>query len=89
MNEFANNVERHRRELLLHCLPHARLFAGRRGAVQETLLRAWRYRYSVKEGAPLRLWVCRVATNGLSRKYVCGVVPIIVRNISMKALTLS
>ena len=26
---------------------------------------------------------------GLARKYVCGVVPSIVRNISMKALTLS
>jgi hypothetical protein len=31
VNEFASNVERHRRELLLHLLPHARLFAGRRG----------------------------------------------------------
>jgi RNA polymerase sigma-70 factor (ECF subfamily) len=32
-------------------------------AVQETLLRAWRYRDSVKEGAPLRPWLYRVATN--------------------------
>jgi RNA polymerase sigma-70 factor (ECF subfamily) len=32
-------------------------------AVQETLLRAWRYRESVKEGAPLRPWLYRVATN--------------------------
>ena len=32
-------------------------------AVQETLLRAWRYRDSVKEGAPLRRWLYRVATN--------------------------
>src|SRR5499425_2410564 len=31
--------------------------------VQETLLRAWRYRDSVKEGAPLRPWLYRVATN--------------------------
>src|SRR5258708_7151827 len=30
---------------------------------QETLLRAWRYRDSVKEGAPLRPWLYRVATN--------------------------
>ncbi len=71
-------------------------------AVQETLLRAWRYRDSVKEGAPLRPWLYRVATNAclesiflpsgyerLPRKYLCGVVPSIVRNISMKALTLS
>ena len=32
-------------------------------AVQETLLRAGRYRDSVKEGALLRPWLCRVATN--------------------------
>ena len=32
-------------------------------AVQETLLRAWRYRDSLKEGAPLHLWLYRVATN--------------------------
>jgi hypothetical protein len=56
-------------------------------AVQERLLRAWRYRDSVKESAPLRPWLYRVATNErLPRKYVCGVVPSIVRNISMKAL---
>jgi len=32
-------------------------------AVQETLLRPWRYRDSVKEDAPLRPWLYRVATN--------------------------
>jgi RNA polymerase sigma-70 factor (ECF subfamily) len=32
-------------------------------AVQETSLRAWRYRDSLKEGAPLRSWLYRVATN--------------------------
>jgi hypothetical protein len=32
-------------------------------AVQETLHRAWRYRDSVKEGALLRPWLHRVATN--------------------------
>jgi Sigma-70 region 2 len=32
-------------------------------AVQESLLRAWRYRDSLKEGAPLRPWLYRVATN--------------------------
>src|SRR5580693_648052 len=32
-------------------------------AVQETLLRAWRYRDSLKDGAPLRPWLYRVATN--------------------------
>jgi len=32
-------------------------------AVQEALLRAWRYRDSLKEGAPMRPWLYRVATN--------------------------
>jgi hypothetical protein len=59
-------------------------------ALQETLLRAWWYLDCVKESAPLRPWLYRVATNErLPRKYVCGVVPSSVRNISMKALTLS
>src|SRR6201981_126845 len=42
-------------------------------AVQETLLRAWRYRDSVKEGAPLRPWLYRVATNAWSKVSLwCG-----------------
>jgi DNA-directed RNA polymerase specialized sigma24 family protein len=32
-------------------------------AVQDALLRAWRYRENLKEGAPLRPWLDRVATN--------------------------
>ncbi len=55
MNEFASNVERHRRELLSAVAP-----------------------------MPLPRGYER-----LPRKYVCGVVPSMVRNISMKALTLS
>ena len=52
------------------------------------MLRAWQYRYSVKEGAPLLPWLYRVATNACLES-IFGVVPSIVRNISMKALTLS
>jgi RNA polymerase sigma-70 factor (ECF subfamily) len=60
VNEFASNVERHRRELLVHCY---RMLGSLADALQETLLRAWRYRDSVNEGAPLRPWLYRVATN--------------------------
>ena len=63
MNEFASNVERHRRELLVHCYRMLGSFPDAEDAVQETLLRAWRYRDSLKEGAPVRPWLYRVATN--------------------------
>ena len=62
VNEFASNVERHRRELLLHCYRMLGSLPDTEDAVQETLLRAWRNRDSVKEGAPLRPWLYRVAT---------------------------
>jgi len=63
VNEFASNVERHRRELLIHCYRMLGSLPDADDAVQETLLRAWRYRDSLKEGAPLRPWLYRVATN--------------------------
>ena len=63
MNEFGSNVESHRRELLIHCYRMLGSLPDAEDAVQETLLRAWRYRDSVKEGAPLRPWLYRVATN--------------------------
>jgi len=63
VNEFGSNVERHRRELLVHCYRMLGSLPDAEDKVQETLLRAWRYRDSVKEGAPLRPWLYRVATN--------------------------
>ncbi len=63
MNEFGSNVDGHRRELLVHCYRMLGSLPDAEDAVQETLLRAWRYRDSLKEGAPLRPWLYRVATN--------------------------
>lgn len=63
MNEFGSNLERHRRELLVHCYRMLGSLPDAEDAVQETSLRAWRYRDSLKEGAPLRPWLYRVATN--------------------------
>ena len=63
MNEFASNVERHRRQLLVHCYRMPGSLHDAEDAVQEALLRAWRYRDSLKEGAPLCLRFYRVATN--------------------------
>jgi RNA polymerase sigma-70 factor, ECF subfamily len=63
VSEFASAAESHRRELLLHCYRMLGSVPDAEDAVQETLLRAWRYRDSLKEGAPLRPWLYRVATN--------------------------
>jgi len=63
VNELDHAAQSHRRELLLHCYRMLGSLPDAEDAVQETLLRAWRYRDSLKEGAPLRPWLYRVATN--------------------------
>jgi RNA polymerase sigma-70 factor (ECF subfamily) len=60
---FSALAERHRRELLVHCYRMLGSFQDAEDAVQDALLRAWRYRESLKDGAPLRPWLYRVATN--------------------------
>ena len=60
---FGALAERHRRELLVHCYRMLGSFHDAEDAVQDALLRAWRYRESLKDGAPLRPWLYRVATN--------------------------
>jgi len=64
-NEAAFNTvaERHSRELLIHCYRMLGSLQDAEDAVQDALLRAWKYRESLKEGAPVRPWLYRVATN--------------------------
>ena len=60
---FNTVAERYRRELLIHCYRMLGSLQDAEDAVQDALLRAWKYRESLKEGVPVRPWLYRVATN--------------------------
>jgi RNA polymerase sigma-70 factor (TIGR02960 family) len=60
---FADSVERHRRELHVHCYRMLASFDEAEDAIQETFLRAWRSRESFGGGALFRAWLYRIATN--------------------------
>ena len=61
--EFAQHVNRHRRELHVHCYRMLGSFEEAEDLVQETFLRAWRHREQFAGGPGLRAWLYRIATN--------------------------
>ena len=61
--EFAQHVNRHRRELHVHCYRMLGSFEEAEDLVQETFLRAWRHRAQFEGGPGLRAWLYRIATN--------------------------
>ncbi len=61
--DLAALMERHRRELHVHCYRMLASFDEAEDAVQETLLRAWRGRNGYEIGSSLRGWLYRIATN--------------------------
>lgn len=60
---FGVLVERHRRELQIHCYRMLGSLDDAEDMVQETLLRAWHKRASFEGRAPFRAWLYRIATN--------------------------
>jgi RNA polymerase sigma-70 factor (ECF subfamily) len=60
---FTASVERHRRELHVHCYRMLGSFEESEDLVQETFLRAWRRRDSFEGRSSLRAWLYKIATN--------------------------
>ncbi|WP_327586915.1 RNA polymerase subunit sigma-70 [Nonomuraea sp. NBC_00507] len=60
---FAALVERHRRELHVHCYRMLGSFTEAEDLVQETFLRAWQHRDTVTSSAGPRAWLYGIATN--------------------------
>lgn len=61
--DFAEQTERHRHELQVHCYRMLSSFIDAQDLVQETLLRAWRRRDPLQDGDNLRARLCKIATN--------------------------
>src|SRR5687768_12402420 len=61
--DFTATLERHSRELHVHCYRMLGSFDESEDLVQETFLRAWRRRDSLEDRTAVRAWLYRIATN--------------------------
>jgi RNA polymerase sigma-70 factor (TIGR02960 family) len=61
--DLSTSMDRHRRELHVHCYRMLGSFEEAEDAVQETYLRAWRARDTLTGGDNVRAWLYKIATN--------------------------
>ncbi|WP_410645460.1 RNA polymerase subunit sigma-70 [Amycolatopsis sp. lyj-346] len=61
--DFETLVERHRREIQVHCYRMLGSLADAEDLTQETFLRAWKGRDGFEGRASVRTWLYRIATN--------------------------
>src|SRR3954447_26959314 len=61
--DFEQALERHRRELHVHCYRMLGSFDEAEDALQEAFLRAWRARDTQAADSNLRAWLYKIATN--------------------------
>ncbi|MDX3195061.1 RNA polymerase subunit sigma-70 [Streptomyces sp. MN03-5084-2B] len=62
-SDFETLVERHRREIQVHCYRMLGSLADAEDLTQETFLRAWKGRDAFEGRASVRTWLYRIATN--------------------------
>ncbi|HJU75989.1 MAG TPA: RNA polymerase subunit sigma-70 [Gemmatimonadaceae bacterium] len=60
---FTSAVEKYRSELQLHCYRMLASYEDAQDLVQETFLRAWKNRESLRDQSAGRAWLYRIATN--------------------------
>ncbi|HWD04812.1 MAG TPA: RNA polymerase subunit sigma-70 [Amycolatopsis sp.] len=63
VDEFGQLLERHRREIQVHCYRMSGSLEEAEDLTQEAFLRAWRGRSGFEGRASLRTWLYRIATN--------------------------
>jgi RNA polymerase sigma-70 factor (ECF subfamily) len=60
---FERLIDPYIREVHLHCYRMLGSFHHAQAAVQETMLRAWKYRAYLQDAGSVRAWLHRIATN--------------------------